>query len=106
MSWNVRGLGGAEKRRSVKEALRKSNAQVILLQETKLDATKSKFIQCFANSLNYEWDVIHARDSAGGLITMWKPHNFTVLEIIKEERFLGLLVNFSSSNQNCLIGNS
>lgn len=43
VSWNVRGLGGAEKRRSIKE---KSNPILVLLQESNLGVAREKEL-CF-----------------------------------------------------------
>lgn len=73
VSWNMRGLGGAEKRRAVREAIKSFNPDITLLHETKLDANKAKVIQDFSLSLNLAFDFIPARDVAGGLLTMWKP---------------------------------
>lgn len=51
VSWNMRGLGGAEKRRAVREAIKSFNPDITLLHETKLDANKAKVIQDFSLSL-------------------------------------------------------
>lgn len=105
VSWNVRGLGGAEKRQEVRDALRKINPEVVLLQETKLGPHRLKVIETFAQNLNMNFDVIPANGSAGGLLSLWKPSVLTVENVIKVERFLGLRVRFSTGNCYGLIGN-
>lgn len=35
LTWNVRGLGGLEKRRLVKEVIKGCNPDVVVIQETK-----------------------------------------------------------------------
>lgn len=56
MSRNVRGLGSEEKRRAVKDLVRRTQSDVILFQETKPDPQKEKVAMNFAKALNDEWD--------------------------------------------------
>ncbi|XP_057452041.1 uncharacterized protein LOC130743833 [Lotus japonicus] len=104
VSWSVRGLGGVEKRRSVKDVIRRCNPEVIILQETKLDNSRLKEIQSFSKSLNCKFDFIPATGSTGGLLTLWKGNILTVEHVIKEERFLGLIMRLG--NEILLLGNA
>lgn len=38
LSWNVRGLGGVDRRLLVKEIVRKNKVSIVMLQETKLSS--------------------------------------------------------------------
>lgn len=71
LSWNVRGLGSAEKRRSLKEFLKKTKLEVILLQETKLDQNKVRCGEKIAKALNLNFEEVHLTGSAGGLMSLW-----------------------------------
>ncbi|XP_057418742.1 uncharacterized protein LOC130712948 [Lotus japonicus] len=63
-----------------------------LLQETKLDSTRIKILESFAKAVRMESVSIPATGSAGGLITLWNSATFTMESVIKNERFIGLLV--------------
>lgn len=67
VTWNVRGLCQATKRKVVKQILGKLKPYLIMLQETKLDHSKEKFIEEWANSINMDLLTIPAEGSAGGL---------------------------------------
>lgn len=82
VSWNVKGLGKASKRFTVKRALSKVKAELILLQETKLAENREKAIQSWANSMNMDFDFVPAQGSAGGLITMWRVGGLQVLRVV------------------------
>lgn len=105
VSWNVKGLGKASKRFTVKRALSKVKAELILLQETKLAENREKAIQSWANSMNMDFDFVPAQGSAGGLITMWRVGGLQVLRVVKKPRFLLLVVQFNNMNELCLICN-
>lgn len=101
LSWNLRGLGKAEKRREVKEALRKSHPELVLLQETKLVAQKGKI----AKALSLESTMVPAVGSAGGLMTLWKPYAFSLIRIQSGERYVIIVVKDNNLNMNMVIGN-
>lgn len=42
MSWNVRGLGGVEKRRKVKAAIQNYGPDLLVIQETKKEEVSCK----------------------------------------------------------------
>lgn len=106
MSWNVRGIGGAEKRRSVKERIRKANPVVVLLQESKLGGSREKDVLSFAESLNYSYTFVPAVDAAGGLISLWREAWISVEDVFTDERFIGILVKVGNVSNRLLIVNA
>lgn len=91
LSWNVRSLGTTEKRRAVKDLIKKTRLELVLLLETKLDAQKEKIAQNFAKSLNFDFELVPAEGVAGGIMTMWKPSVFTQQQVLKGNMFLLIL---------------
>lgn len=74
VSWNCRGLGNISKADSVKDLLKIATADILLLQETKIEEaslllSKSKW------SLK-SGKVVSARGTSGGLATLWSDDNF------------------------------
>lgn len=45
MSWNVRGLGSRKKRAAVKDVTRKFRADIVLIQESKLNMVSDSVVQ-------------------------------------------------------------
>ncbi|XP_057444002.1 uncharacterized protein LOC130736174 [Lotus japonicus] len=104
-SWNVRGLGNAEKRREVKEVLKKVKLELILLQETKLGENKDRVGELFAKSINLNFAEVHASGSAGGLISCWDSGIISVDDVIKDQSFILLVAKVPFLSAPVLIGN-
>ncbi len=80
LSWNVRGLNGPDKCKSVKLFLKGCKCGVICLQETKLSSiSKDKFFSFCGFHLR-EFRVMNAGGSRGGLITAWNPSLFECVD--------------------------
>lgn len=53
-----RWLGSAEKRRLVRDAIKKVKLELCLIQETKLDENKRRFVENFASFLNMQFEFV------------------------------------------------
>src|ERR1044072_1747111 len=87
---NVRGLGSPEKRSFVKEVIKKQRAEIIAIQEMKLDNNRVKTGKCFAQALKMEYAFVPAYGSAGGLFSL-KNHEVIKVEWVMKEYGLTLL---------------
>src|ERR1044072_4459733 len=105
VSWNIRGLGRAEKRKGVKEVLRKCKAELVAIQETKLDSRKRKYGESLAKALKLDFVMVHAEGAAGGLLMMWNPDVFKVIEIVKNVRFILLIAQVHACLNPIVFGN-
>jgi exonuclease III len=81
VSWNCRGLGSKVKTEAVKDLVRMSNPEVLLIQETKMEDSEA------LQASNLFWKrgngrAVSARGASGGLGTFW---NSSVLELVEEE---------------------
>lgn len=55
VTWNIRGLNAPNKQRIIKRNLKIINADIILLQETKLNKDVGKKFNNKMGALNYVW---------------------------------------------------
>lgn len=73
MTWNVRGLGGIEKHRAVKECIRKYKPNLVVLQEMKKEKIIPLLIRSTLGCNLFSWTEIPACGSAGGILVAWDP---------------------------------
>lgn len=79
LSWNVRGLGDLEKCNVVRNVLRTSRCDVVLLQETKLNEYDLKYFSEFLPTfIDRDCASLQAIESRGGCIVAWK-RSYTML---------------------------
>lgn len=73
MSWNIRGLGGDEKCAMVRNIIKSSRFDVVLLQETKCNSMNVGNAMRFLPSFfNHETVFNLADNSSGGILISWK----------------------------------
>lgn len=85
LSWNVRGLGGVEKRRYVKECLWKYHLDMVIFQETKKDKIVPLLIRSLVGQNSFEWIDIPVVGVAGGMLMIWNPAVVRKVEDLKGE---------------------
>ncbi|XP_057850256.2 uncharacterized protein LOC131060857 [Cryptomeria japonica] len=95
-SWNVRGLSAPDKRCLVKRTLAKLEADIVILQETKLNDEKALEFMKYCSSWNGYFQT--ARGSAGGLGIMWNPSNVSVAPIISNEFWMACSISGIGTN--------
>ncbi|GMJ03449.1 hypothetical protein HRI_004014100 [Hibiscus trionum] len=90
LTWNVRGLGKAEKLRALCHVIISTRANVVFIQETKLESikpcVKTRFQRCKLGELATAPSV----GASGGLISVWDPKFFNVEDTIVLGRIVGL----------------
>ncbi|GMJ02901.1 hypothetical protein HRI_003959300 [Hibiscus trionum] len=87
-SWNVRGLGRAEKRRAVKRLISKIKASLIFIQETMLESHKLWLLRRLWPSRSGCLVASPAEGSSGGLVTLWDGSVFEVESSNIQSRFI------------------
>jgi endonuclease/exonuclease/phosphatase family metal-dependent hydrolase len=70
-SWNVRGLNEGDKRLKVRNLLRHWKADIICLQETKLDFVSNSLVRSLWGCHFVDWCYLASRGAAGGILIMW-----------------------------------
>jgi len=71
ISWNVRGLGGFEKRREVCQLITKKKPFIVYIQETKLSVFDEVLCKSLWGDLNVSFSFEPSIGAAGGLSTLW-----------------------------------
>lgn len=71
MSWNLRGLNEGDERRRVRNLLKQWKANVIYLQETKLEYISSSVVSSLWGYQHVDWRCFDSRGASGGILLMW-----------------------------------
>ena len=71
ISWNVRGLNASDKRQRIKQILDSLQADIILLQETKLN--ENNFDKFIASWKKWKTYYMQGMGASGGLAVFWNP---------------------------------
>jgi exonuclease III len=80
-SWNCRGLGSKRKEEALKDIIKASKADILLLQETKMSQQDSLKVSMNVWR-NNQGIAENARGASGGLCTLW---NTTKIELISSD---------------------
>ncbi|GMJ12298.1 hypothetical protein HRI_004899000 [Hibiscus trionum] len=91
LSWNVRGLGRPEKSRAVTTVVRKSKAQMVFLQETKLDAGKTRLYERLKGNKYGNLECVGVDGAAGGMAILWEPNFFNLDTKSSSSRYIALV---------------
>jgi exonuclease III len=71
LSWNVRGLNDRDKRNQVRYFLKLWGADVICLQETKLDLITRGIVRSLWGIHHVDWVYLGSDGASGGILLMW-----------------------------------
>lgn len=66
LSYNVRGLGGSQKRKELMGIIRKEKIDFICIQETKMEMINSEICRQFWGNEDFDWAFMGARGASGG----------------------------------------
>ncbi|XP_057444737.1 uncharacterized protein LOC130736981 [Lotus japonicus] len=105
VTWNVRGMNRASKRRVIKKQLSVAKPGLVLIQESKLGAGTEKLIDSWAQSLGMKHSMVLASGTAGGLISLWRDGEVEVIQEISDQRFITLLVKLQNTEGLTLVVN-
>ncbi|KAL4308799.1 hypothetical protein GQ457_01G003850 [Hibiscus cannabinus] len=101
LSWNTRGLGRPEKRRSVVKTINSCGAKVVFLQETKVSGSKMDTIRRMCGQRKDGCSISPATGASGGLMSLWEKGFFSLESQISYDRVIVLIGTFSSNNERC-----
>ena len=71
LSWNVRGLNKRNKHLRVSNILRVLKADIVCLQETKLQGMSHNIVHNFWGSSRVDWCCLDSSGALGGILIMW-----------------------------------
>ena len=78
LSWNCRGMGSKAKEEAMKDLIRISQPDNLMIQETNME--KEAFIQVSGNFWKKRGLVVSSRGSSIGIGTLWDDQKFELIE--------------------------
>jgi exonuclease III len=105
LSFNIRGLGGRIKRRKVRNLVRCYNVDFLALQETKLEEITSEFCYSIWGSQDCQWAFLPSQGSSGGILSLWKKENNSLIFSFTGEGFVGVCLELANDLSRCYIVN-
>ncbi|XP_058765777.1 uncharacterized protein LOC131639291 [Vicia villosa] len=91
-SLNIRGGGNALKRRRISNIIKKGEADIFLIQESKLTDLNEALARSFWCGSDIGFSFSNSEGFSGGMICLWKVGNVEVISSFKGEGFLGIKV--------------
>ncbi|GMP67759.1 hypothetical protein CsSME_00027640 [Camellia sinensis var. sinensis] len=104
VSWNVRGLGKLEKKGRIRKLIYERKTDVVLLQETKKVSIAEREVRALWGRRNMDFMVVGFDGTAGGLLCIWDPDCFQLVDCCCNRRFI-LLSGTLLHTFNCTILN-
>ena len=95
ISWNIRGANDRDKRKVIKALIRSQRADLVCLQETKIQDISRGIVHSLGVGRFLGWGAMSARGAAGGVVVFWDKR---VLELMGME--VGLF-SVSCRFKNC-----
>jgi exonuclease III len=105
ISWNVRGLGGVEKKREVSNLVREKSPIILCLQETKLSVCNYIVCNSLWNDSFVDFSYYPSMGASGGLLTLWDSKEVEVWATFCFEHVLGIQGRFIRSGEEFTIFN-
>ncbi|KAH7861840.1 hypothetical protein Vadar_031605 [Vaccinium darrowii] len=104
ISWNIRGLSSAVKKRFVNSLLKERKPDILLIQETKVEQMEDFHVKKLWYDTELEYAVVNANGLSGGIITIWSLNAWVAEEVISTKNFL-LIRGVCKANFPCIIVN-
>lgn len=99
VSWNVRGLGGVEKRRAVKMLVREKSPSVICIQETKLMVCDGFVCSSLWGGSSFDYSYRPSVGASGGVLTMWDTTEVEVWPSYSQDHMLQIYGRVLRNNE-------
>ena len=82
LSWNVRGANDPDKRKVIKNFLRRYRADVVCLQETKIQEMSNILARSLGVGRQMNWKVMNAQGSAWGIVVFWDNSSISLMDSV------------------------
>ena len=82
ISWNIRGANDRNKRKVIKALIRSQRADLVCLQETKIQDMSRGIVHSLGVGRFLDWGAMSAMGAAGGVVVFWDKR---VLELMGME---------------------
>ena len=99
VSWNVRGLGGLEKRKDVRKLVGEKKPFILCLQETKLSVCDLSLCTSLWGDPDHAFSYRPSVGALGGLLTLWDIKEVEVWSTINQNHMLQIHGRFIRTNE-------
>ncbi|MCH98940.1 endonuclease/exonuclease/phosphatase family protein [Trifolium medium] len=104
-SFNIRGIGGALKRRRIRDMVRVQKIDFLALQETKLEIIPDSVCYKIWGSQDCEWVYLPSVGRSGGILSIWRKSNNSLIFSFKGEGFVGVCLEWGVTKTICFVVN-
>jgi hypothetical protein len=104
-SLNVRGLGGGVKRRYIKNLIHSEQVDFMALQETKVEVISDSLCCGLWGGRDCDWVFLPSVGNSGGILSMWRKANSTLLFSFSDEGFVGVCLEWGVLKKVCFVVN-
>ncbi|XP_058741467.1 uncharacterized protein LOC131613848 [Vicia villosa] len=91
-SLNIRGGGSSFKRNCISKIIKSGNADIFLLQETKLEVIDSVIAGSLWQNENVGWSFSKSEGRSGGLVILWRENIFDLVFSFKGTGYIGIKI--------------
>lgn len=104
ISWNIRGLNNAGKKRILENRIMSDNLDILLIQETKVELVHPPLLlnSCFKP---YNFLANLETSSAGGIMTLWKDSKFDLISSLATHHSITVVLRIIGTNESISITN-
>ncbi|GAU42662.1 hypothetical protein TSUD_398680 [Trifolium subterraneum] len=105
VSWNVRGLGGLEKRREFRKLISENNPFIVCIQETKLGACDDLLCASMWGSTTHGYSFRPSVGASGGILVMWDTEEVEVWSTVSHPHVLMIHGRFIRAQEEFFLFN-
>lgn len=104
-SFNIRGLGGALKKKKIKELIRNHGVDFMAIQETKLENVSPELCYNLWGSINCNWVFLPSKGNSGGILSLWNKSSSKLIFSFSGEGFVGVCLEWGPLATRCFLVN-
>jgi exonuclease III len=105
VSWNVRGLGGFEKRKELRSLVKEKRPLILCMQETKLQLCDTRLCSAVWDGQQANFSFRPSQGASGGLLTIWDTTEVEVWSTSSFDHVLSIHGRFLLSNKKFYLFN-
>ena len=80
LSWNIRGVNDSDKRKVIKNLIRTNRADLVCLQETKVQDMNIDMVRSLGVGRFLNWTALNAEGSARGILLFWDKRSISMVD--------------------------
>ena len=103
LSWNVRGLGGAGKKREVSHLVRERKPFILCIQETKLPVFDAFVCKSIWGDDNVDYSYQPSVGASGGIVMLWDLNEVEVWSTVSLDHVLAVAGHFLQSGEQFVV---